>query len=165
MQTEINVSALRPYTGPIPPKMYGSEAKDDGYSKLTPERYIAIRIGDQLGYLRSRTNAMAKDLTRFYWLIFLAGGLGTLLAALGLEPVVALTAALAAAFASYLEYRQVEYTLTKYNQTASSLNNAQLLWVGLPEEKHSENFSQLVTTTEQILETENMGWVQQMHDA
>src|SRR5205823_13996007 len=112
-----------------------------------------------------KTNALAKDLTRFYWLIFLAGGLGTLLAALGLEPVVALTAALAAAFASYLEYRQVEYTLTKYNQTVSNLNNAQLLWIGLPEEKHSENFSQLVTTTEQILETENIGWVQQMHDA
>ena len=165
MQTEINMSALRPYNGPIPPKMYGAEAKDDGYSKLTPDRYIAIRIGDQLGYFRSKTNALAKDLTRFYWLIFLAGGLGTLLAALGFEPVVALTAAIAAAFASYLEYRQVEYTLTKYNQTASNLNNAQLLWVGLPEEKHSENFSQLVTTTEQILETENMGWVQQMHDA
>ncbi len=165
MQTEINVAALQPYNGPIPPKMYGAEAKDDGYSKLTPERYMSIRIGDQLTFFRGRSNTLAKKLKRNYWWIFIAGGVGTLLAALGFEPVVALTGALAAAFASYLQYQQVEYTLIKYNQTASNLNNAKHLWIGLPQNRHTESFEQLVSTTEQILETENMGWVQQMHDA
>jgi SMODS and SLOG-associating 2TM effector domain 1/Protein of unknown function (DUF4231)/SLOG in TRPM, prokaryote len=165
MQTEMNVSALRPYSGPIPPRMYGAEENDNGYSKLTPERYIAIRIGDQLSYFRDRTNKLATELTRYYWLIFVAGGVGTLLAALGVEPIVALMTALAAAFASYLEYRQTEYTLVKYNQTLSNLNNAKNMWMGLPEEKRIEKFDKLVNTTEQILETESVGWVQQMHDA
>jgi hypothetical protein len=165
MQTEINLSALRPYIGPIPPEMYGAEAQDDGYSRLTPGQYIAIRVGDQLAYFRGKSNTLAKDLTRFYWSIFIVGGLGTLLAALGLEPVVALTVALAAAFASYLEYRQIEYTLIKYNQSASNLNDTKLLWLGMHEDQRLGNFTQLVDTTEQILETENTGWVQQMHDA
>jgi hypothetical protein len=165
MQTEMNTLALRPYGGPIPPKMYGAEEKDDGYSQLTPDRYISIRIGDQLSYFRDRTNELSAELARYYWLIFTAGGLGTLLAALGLEPFVALTAALAAAFVSYLEYRQTQYTLVKYNQTLSSLNNVKNLWMAFPEDKRKENFDELVNTTEQILETENTGWVQQMHDA
>ncbi len=165
MQTEMNTLALRPYGGPIPPKMDGAEEKDDGYSQLTPDRYISIRIDDQLSYFRNRTNKLSAELARYYWLIFIAGGLGTLLAALGLEPFVALTAALAAAFVSYLEYRQTQYTLVKYNQTLSSLNNVKNLWMAFPEDKRKENFDELVNTTEQILETENTGWVQQMHDA
>jgi len=165
MQTEMNVSALRPYRGPIPPKMYGAEGNDDGYSKLTPDRYIAIRIGDQLAYFQDRTNELSSELTRYYSLIFVAGGLGTLLAALGVEPFVALTVALAAAFASYLEYRQTEYTLVKYNQTLSNLNNVKNIWTAFSEDKRKENFDELVNTTEQILETENTGWVQQMQDA
>lgn len=72
---------------------------------------------------------------------------------------------MAAAFASYLQYRQTEYTLVKYNQTLSSLNNVKNLWMAFPEDKRKENFDELVNTTEQILETENTGWVQQMHDA
>jgi len=145
--------------------MYGAEGNDDGYSKLTPDRYIAIRIGDQLAYFQDRTNELSSELTRYYSLIFVAGGLGTLLAALGVEPFVALTVALAAAFASYLEYRQTEYTLVKYNQTLSNLNNVKNIWTAFSEDKRKENFDELVNTTEQILETENTGWVQQMQDA
>jgi len=165
MQTEINAAALHPYTGPTPPKMYGAEASDDGYSKITPDRYIAIRIGDQRAYFRGRTKKLGAELTRYYWLIFIAGGVGTFLAALGVEPIVALTTAFAAAFASYLEYHQTQYTLVKYNQTLTNLDNAESMWMGLSEEKQKGSFDELVKTTEQILEAENVGWVQQMHDA
>lgn len=47
MLTDVNMSALRQYRGRIPPKMDGAEAEDDGYSRLTPDQYITIRIGDQ----------------------------------------------------------------------------------------------------------------------
>jgi C1A family cysteine protease len=79
--------------------------------------------------------------------------------------VVALTAALSAACAAYLEYRQTEYRLIHYNQTVSSLISAKHLWMGLPKDKHTANFDQFVKTIESILETENMGWVQKMKDA
>jgi hypothetical protein len=165
MQTEINTAALRPYTGPIPPKMYGAEADDDGFSKLTSDRYIAIRIGDQRTYFRGRAQKLGVEITRYYWLIFIAGGVGTLLAALGVEPIVALTTAFAAAFASYLEYHQTQYTLVKYNQTLANLDNAESMWMSLSEERRKESFDEFVKTTEQILEAENVGWVQQMYDA
>jgi hypothetical protein len=165
MLTEMNTSALQPYTDAIPPQMYGAEANDDGYSKLSPDAYISIRIGDQISYFRGRINELSRDLTRYYWLILIVGSVGTLLAALGVEPIVALTAALAAAFASYLEYRQTEHTLIKYNQTLFNLNSTKNLWMGFSEEKRIERFDALVNTTEQILESENVGWVRQMHDA
>jgi hypothetical protein len=165
MLTEMNTSALQPYIDAIPPQMYGAEANDDGYSKLSSDAYISIRIGDQISYFRGRTNELSKDLTRYYWLILIVGAVGTLLAALGVEPIVALTAALAAAFASYLEYRQTEHTLIKYNQTLFNLTSTKNLWMGFSEEKRIERFDELVNTTEQILESENEGWVRQMHDA
>ncbi|MGC2570998.1 MAG: DUF4231 domain-containing protein [Candidatus Nitrosopolaris sp.] len=52
MQSEVNVSALEPYGGPIPPKMSGAEAQDDGLSDLTPESYITIRVANQLTYYK-----------------------------------------------------------------------------------------------------------------
>ena len=58
LQTEVNLSAVQPYgessEKPIPPKMYGAAAKDNGYSYLTPNDYIKIRIGDQISYYQKR---------------------------------------------------------------------------------------------------------------
>ncbi len=50
MQTDVNLSALRLYTGPIPPQMGGIPGTDDGLSFLTPERYVTLRLVDQLTY-------------------------------------------------------------------------------------------------------------------
>ena len=83
MQTDVNMAALRPYQGPIPPKMYGAAAGDDGYSFLTPQRYITIRLGDQLNYYQLKTSRLERQLKRLHWLIYILGGAGTLLAALG----------------------------------------------------------------------------------
>jgi hypothetical protein len=55
MQSEVNVSALETYRGPIPPKMFVAEAQDDGLSDLTPESYITIRVADQLTYYKGKT--------------------------------------------------------------------------------------------------------------
>jgi hypothetical protein len=167
MQTEVNASALRPYEGPIPPKMYGAAADDDGVSFLTPDQYVSIRLGDQLSFYRSKTARLERNLKRWQWAIYIAGGLGTFLAAIGLELWIALTTAVAAVFAMILQFNRFEDTLVKYNQAATDLANVQGWWTALSpgERKVQENVDQLVEYTERILKDEHAGWVQEMQDA
>ena len=167
MQTEVNLDALSPYEGPIPPEMYGAAAEDDGFGSLTPEDYITIRLGDQLSYYQHKTNDLKKELKRWQWLIYIFGGIGTLLAALGWELWIALTTALVAAFMTVLQYKQIENSLIQYNQTATYLANVKLWWTALSDEDKdkSENKIKLVENTEKILGKELTGWIQTMEDA
>ena len=101
------------------------------------------------------------------WLIYIFGGVGTFLAAVRLELWIALTTALAAAFTTFLEYRQVENTLIKYNQAETNLANVQTWWMALPAEEQTDpkNIDKLVGYTEKILQDEHTGWAQEMQDA
>ncbi len=166
MQTEVNLDALSPYKGPIPPEMYGAAAEDDGFSPLNTDDYITIRLGDQLSYYRRKTNDLKKKLKRWQWLIYIFGGIGTFLAAIGLELWIALTTALVGAFMTVLQYKQIENSLIQYNQTATDLANVKLWWTALSDEgkDKSENKIKLVENTEKILEKELTGWIQNMED-
>jgi len=166
MQTDVNLSALWAYEGPIPPKYAGAE-DDDGFSFHTPDRYIAVRLDDQLAFFQDRTTTKEKELRKYQVLTLVVGGVGTFLAAVGLELWVAVTTALAAAFTTFLQYRQTEDTLIQYTQTATNLLNVRGWWTALSAEDQADrnNVDRLVETTERILETEQHGWVQQMQDA
>jgi hypothetical protein len=167
MQTEVNHSALYPYSGFIPPRMYGAGTSDDGYSDLTPSQYITIRLGDQLNYYRLKTAKLDRQLLRLQWLIYTFGAAGTLLAALGAELWIAMTTSLVGALTAFLEYQQVESTLMKYNQAATDLTNIKSWWTALPDEakRGQKNIDSLVTHTETVLQTELSGWAQQMESA
>jgi hypothetical protein len=166
MATVVNEAALPPYTGPIPPPYHNSEELDDGLRDLDVNQYITFRLGDQLKYFASKTQSLELQLRRLSWLIYAIGGVGTLLAALGKVPWIALTTALAAAVTSHLEYQQTEYSLIKYNQASSDLESIRSWWQGLTPTEHSDpsNVSLLVSQTERILEHEFSGWVQQMQE-
>ncbi|HKI07633.1 MAG TPA: DUF4231 domain-containing protein [Nitrososphaeraceae archaeon] len=181
LQTEVNLSAIQPYNEsaekPIPPKMYGAAADDNGYSDLTPDDYIKIRIGDQINYYKGyyKGNNYYKGkiaqldlrLRIFQWLIYITGGVGTFLAAVGFELWVALTIALVALFTTFLEYRQIQNTLIQYNQALTNLINLQNWWTALPADSKNkpENIDKLVDSAETILSSELTGWVQQMQSA
>ena len=167
MQTEVNLSALRPYGGRIPPQMYGAAAADDGYSFLTPDRYITIRLGDQLNYYQLKTVKLERQLKRLQWSIYIFGGVGTFLAAVGLQLWIALTVTLVGAFTTFLEYQQIENTLMKYNPAATDLSNIQAWWTALSssEKIDQKNIDKLIGNTEKTLQSELTGWVQRMEDA
>ena len=167
MKTAVNEASVPPYEGEVPPKMDGAAGEDDGFSVLTPEDYITIRLGDQLSYFSGKTGSLEKKLKLLQWSIYLIGGLGTLLAAIGFELWVALTASLAAAFATYLEYSQTENTLVLFNQVSTNLNNTLTWWAAITpvERANPDNLDLLVEQTEQALADEHAGWVQQMTDA
>ncbi len=166
MQSEVNVSALRPPPGPVPPKE-SLATDDDGFSLLSPDRYITVRLDDQINYYRAKTTKLERQWERLHWGLYLVGGLGTFLAAIGAELWIALTGTIAAAFSTFLEYRQVENTLLKYNQGMTNLENLKSWWDALPalEQARPASVDALVKHTEAILQGELTGWVQQMKDA
>lgn len=167
MRTDVNVSALHMYKGPIPPKMYGAGENDDGFKPLKPEDYITLRLEDQLYFYHSKTIKLEKQLKALQWLTYILGGIGTLLAAVKLELWVPLTTVLVGAFSTYLGYQQVENTLMQYNQARTDLANLQVWWTALSDKEKAipENFDTLVRKAEKIFQTERSGWVQQMEDA
>jgi hypothetical protein len=77
MQTDVNLSALRP-PRPLPLRMDGPTGSDDGLSFITPERYITLRLADQLTYYQGRTVRLERQLRLLQWLIYIFGGVGTL---------------------------------------------------------------------------------------
>jgi len=167
MQTDVNLSALRPDAGPIPPPMNGTTGTNDGFSFLTPERYISLRLVDQCTYYQGKAIRLERQLRLLQWSIYIFGGVGTLLAAIGLDLWIALTTALLTACTTYLGYQQIENTLMKYNQAATDLANVQGWWMALSldERTNQQNVDKLVEHTEKILAGELTGWVQEMHDA
>jgi hypothetical protein len=167
MQTEANHGALKPYKGQLPPAMGSAQNNDDGFSFLTPERYIELRLEDQLSYYSDRTPKLEKQIKRMQVAILVAGGMGTLLAAVHAELWVALTTALATALTTSLASRQLDETLVRYNQSAADLANVRDWWTKLSPaaKRNPKNIDQLVEVTEKVLETELSGWVQRMENA
>ena len=166
MQTDVNHGALKLYEGPLPPKEVAQQ-NDDGFSFLTPERYIELRLEDQLNYYSNKTPKLEKQVKQMQIAILVAGGVGTLLAAVDAELWVALTTALATALTTWLVSRQLEETLVRYNQSAADLANVRDWWTKLSPaaKRNPKNIEQLVEVTEKVLETELSGWVQRMENA
>jgi hypothetical protein len=167
MQTEVSSDQLKPYAGPLPPRMDGLGRDDDGLSPLDAERYLSIRLRDQLAYYRSRVHSLSRRRSLLQLLAITAGGAGTLLAAAGQDIWVGLTGGIAAASLAYLGYLQVDNTIVTFNQSAAKLADLELRWQALSPAKRDEPaaFDDLVTSAEDVLATELTGWVQQMNDA
>ena len=154
---------LTPYDGKLPPKMYGAEAGDDGFTRLTAEEYLELRVADQLSYYRGKVDSLDRLRARLQLATLLAGGAGTLLAAVGLEIWIGLTTAIAGGALAHLGYLQVDNTLVSYNRAAAQL--AALRREFLTAGPRRPDLETLVTRGETILTTELGGWVQQMTDA
>jgi hypothetical protein len=163
MQTEASSGSLDPYTGPLPPEMYGAGRDDDGLSTLDPGRYLHIRIADQLSYFTGRVRKLDRRRAALQVVAVFAGGSGAILAAASVETWIGLTTAISGAALSYLAYLQVDNTIITYNQAASQLRRLERDWTASGPAAHDlPAFDALVTQGETVLGTELGGWVQQM---
>ena len=64
MHTDASSGPLTPYTGPLPPKMYGASARDDGLSRLDADGYLLFRVGDQLNYFHPKVVQLSPPASR-----------------------------------------------------------------------------------------------------
>lgn len=166
MQTEVNLSALKAYHGVLPPR-YSTSEQDKGFLSLSPERYLQVRLEDQLNFYVSKTGKLERKLHHMQWAIYIIGGIGTLLAAINFEIWVALSTSITAALGAYLQYQRIEDKLMKYNQAAIGLVNVRSWWVALPpaQQAQQKNIDAMVSNTEGILRSEFSSWVQEMQEA
>ena len=165
MHTDASSGPLTPYTGPLPPKMYGAGRDDDGLSPFDAERYLQIRVGDQLAYFHDRIRSLSRRRNMFQFLGVAVGAAGAILAAAGLEVWIGLTSGTAAALLAYLGYLQVDNTIVTYNQAATKLAALECEWrARSPAQQNAAAFKQLVSRSEAVLTSEMTGWVQQMSD-
>lgn len=164
METEANLSALEPYDKKkgFPPYMKQAEGGDDGFSKLTPDRYIEVRLQDQLGYFNSSATRIGRRLTGLQWAIWIIGAVGTYLALVGQQIWIAVTTSIAAALTSFLGYKLSEDKLMKFNQARTELGNVRAWWNALSPDDQADqgNVDMLVEHTEQVLKSELDNWVQ-----
>ena len=166
MQTEASSGPLTPYQGPLPPETDGADHGDDGLSPLGAERYLQIRVGDQLSYFHRRIRGLNVRRNLLQFLAIAGGAAGAILAAANHEVWIGLTAGASAAALAYLGYLQVDNTIVTYNQTAYRLAALERTWRALsPAEQDKTAFKHLVTGCEAALATGLSGWVQQMNDA
>ena len=134
---------------------------------LSPDDYLKDRIDDQIGYFVGKTASLYKRLKTAQISIYIAGGVGTALAAFHGDVWVAFTTAIAATLTTRLETDQVENSLVQYNQALTGLRNVKSWWKALSqwEKGRRRNIDLLVEQTEKTLEGEMVGWVQQMQTA
>lgn len=164
METQVNQTGLEPYNGKLPP--YAAEG-DDGFSDLIPDNYVECRVEDQFNYYQKKALRLSRELQRFQWLVYILGGIGTSLAAFGFDVWIAVSSALATAFASFLEFKRVETNLVSCNMAASDIYDIRTWWRALspPAKAQQSNIEILVGSTEAVIQSENLGWVQEMRDA
>jgi SMODS and SLOG-associating 2TM effector domain 1/Protein of unknown function (DUF4231) len=133
---------------------------------LPPNRYITDRLDDQVDYYKKSNLKLGRKLSRLQWLIFGLSGVATLLAAIHFDLVITVTTAGATALATYLAYNQVSNTLKQYNHAILSLTNIKNWWISLGDNQADpSNIDKLVEYVETTLQSEQVGWVQQMQSA
>ena len=143
-----------------------SQGHDDRMSDLNPESYIKYRLENQFAWYRQKAIVYDRQHQIYQTGAYIFGGLGTLLAALGFQAWVAVTAAMATALISYLQYHRIEATLMGYTQAADTLYDIRTWWLSLSngERADFENFEKLVVNTEETIRSENNSWLQDMQD-
>lgn len=148
------------------PNAPSANSKDDKYSDLNPAKYLEIRLNTQFDWYRKKALVYDRQLQIYQSCIYISGGIGTLLAALGFQSWVAIATAFIGAFTTYLEFKRVEATLVGYNQAADALYDVRAWWLSLtPQEQgNPENVTLLVKSTEETIRSEHLSWLQDMQD-
>jgi hypothetical protein len=167
METEVSTVSIKEYKGDFPPYMEHASDKDDAFSDMNADRYIKFRLGDQLNFYQKKARQFEIKLKWLQWLIFILGGVGTFLAAIGVELWVPMATSLVGIFTTYLEYMQVEGNLMIYNQAKYALEGIKGWWSDLSAQQQGtfENIQKLVNSTEAVLQSELSRWIQNMVSA
>lgn len=146
-----------------PVKAPTDSPQDDGYSALSGDDYVRLRVIPQTEwYLRALSDNYTK-LRRWRIAILVVAGASSALAALGGEPWVAVTTALGMAFSQYIDLKMYGHTYANYHHTAGRLIDEVSEWQILPGTKRQDPavLSPFVDRVERIFEDERNNWMRQ----
>ena len=140
---------------------------DDTLTPLSAKGYVDDRVSGQIKYYTETAGKLERRARLLRVLAIAFGAVGTFLAAVTLEIWVAVTTSLVGIFTTIVESRQLETSVTFYNQAAADLTSIRSWWRALPEPEREAQatIDRLVERAERIMRAEHIGWVQEMQDA
>jgi len=140
---------------------------DNKMTRLSAEGYVRYRIADQIAYYTRRAGEVQRRGGRVRAIAIAIAGVGSFLAAVGLQIWVAVTTAFVGLLLTIIETRQLETSAAFFNQAAADLDSLRGWWNALPdsEQESQETIDRLVDRAERIMRAEHSGWVQDMQDA
>lgn len=136
---------------------------DDGFSPLTADQYITYRVLPQKDWYIKKAQSDYENMRkwRVYGLAAAAGS--SIVAALGVEPVVAVTTAVGTALATYMELKMYGRTFNIYHPLANQLEIELDKWsiLSADQQRDPALISGLVKSTEDLFQGEREQWMQQ----
>eukprot|EP01060_Flectonema_neradi_P013296 TRINITY_DN20053_c0_g1_i1.p1 TRINITY_DN20053_c0_g1~~TRINITY_DN20053_c0_g1_i1.p1 ORF type:complete len:1965 (+),score=335.49 TRINITY_DN20053_c0_g1_i1:55-5949(+) len=162
--------ALTKYCGALPPKEI--RAHDCGFSILTPDDYIDLRVRVVRKALQEQSSEYQFKNNLITVLIHTFSGIGTCLAAIAangfgyLQAWIAFTTAMVNSLQRYTDYSNLGRLHEQYNKTDNNLSNVEIWFAKLRELKdRSENQNQLVKRSEEYIKEEVDTWARLLQSA
>ena len=163
------LGSSEPYTLPTPSDLAAAvkakcnDPRDDGFSVLSVEEYLLYRIRPQREWYVKKLHRNYSDLRNWRAGVLLLTGLGAFLVAIGFEPWVAVTTAMATAAGIFIDLRMYGRTYAIYHTAVMELDEELARWLALPQDMKDEpaEISDFVKRIEDILQRERERWMQQ----
>jgi len=158
---------LKPFKGDLPPApRFSYEGADPGFHDLTGDEYFNYRLNNELNWHIKRVNEKQKQRVRLQVAILLSGAAGAILAALGFNIWVALTASLTTTLLGWQELKNLDLIVRNYSKVVLELSIVADHWKHLePPQKTQSEFYKMVNFTEDLLWSRNVEYIKAMQEA
>ncbi len=163
------LGSSEPYTLPTPPDLAAAvkakcnDPRDDGFSALTVDEYLLYRVRPQREWYVKKLHRNYNDLRNWRAGVLFMTGIGAFLGAVGFEPWVAVTTAIATAAGIFIDLKMYGRTYAIYHTAVMELDEEVARWLALPQEMKDETaeVSDFIKRIEDILQRERERWMQQ----
>lgn len=148
-------------------KSHTDDERDDGFSSMVGDDYVTQRVDKQCEWYVVRALDNFRKLRVWRILVIIFTGMSSALAALGGEPLVAITTAVGVALTMYIQLQMYGGTYAIYQSTANRVRTELSKWdILTPEQKQDPaEAAALVYTIERIFQEERDAWFQQASQA
>ena len=126
---------------------------DDHHSPLTPEKYIEFRLKNVVFFFKNRLPVYTSSRNLLSVTLMVVTAVGTILAYKQFSSYVSISATVAAAITSWMEFNNIASKIGRYNSTVSSLESLILWWSSLTdvEKAAAPKIEELVQKGEQVV--------------
>jgi hypothetical protein len=148
-------------------KSHTDNEEDDGFSRMQVDAYIIQRVMPQREWYIDKLHDNYKKLRVWRTMVIIFTAMSSALAALGGEPLVAITTAIGVALGMYIQLQMYGATYAIYHSTAIRVGTELSAWSILtPEQKQDPaRAASLVANIEKIFQEERDAWFQQASQA
>jgi hypothetical protein len=126
---------------------------------LTPEAYLRDRLQDQRRWYRDRAKRHALVRLVVVTCVGVGNGLASVLAAVQLDPWVAVVTTAVGAVAAFGAVTAADYLASSYRSTARQLDDLERGWHAGLYGTDEKGFRRFVMQVEQVIGREHSGWV------